>query len=85
MSRTLLRLLWISGAVRLHPGSATVRLASVVVLVSTLWTGLVGDWHGTLAVVKEMVSQGKVFPYFLVEVGLQKQHNQALDMLGHSC
>lgn len=46
-------------------------LSMVVILVSTLWTGLVGGWHGTLALalVKEVVAEGKGFRYFLVEVG----------------
>lgn len=46
-------------------------LSMVVILVSTLWTGLVGGWHGTLALalVKGVVAEGKGFLYFLVEVG----------------
>jgi len=66
----------ISGTVRLGlvgvmSCSATVMRSMVVIPVSTLWTGLVGGWHGTLALalVEEVVAEGKRFQYFLVEVG----------------
>lgn len=52
-----------------------VMLSLVVILVSTLWTGLVGDWRLALVVVKEVDAEGKGFGYFLVEVGKYKQHN----------
>lgn len=44
-------------------GSATVALSMVVILASTLRTGPVGSWHGTLALalVKEAVALGKGF------------------------
>ena len=32
----------------------------IVILVNTLWTGLVGGWHGTLALVEEF-AEGKGF------------------------
>ncbi len=56
-----------------------VMLSMVVILVSTLWTGLVGGWHGTLALalVKEVVAEGKGFQYLLAEVGYHKQRHQA--------
>lgn len=47
-------------------GSATVMLSMVVIPVSALWTGLVGGWHGTLALalVEEVITQGKGFQGF---------------------
>lgn len=53
-------------------GSATVMLSMVVIPVSTLWTGLVGGWHGTLALALvggSSYSGKRVFFFFLVEVG----------------
>lgn len=58
----------ISGTVRLrswqwNSGSAMVMLSMTVILMSsTLWTGLVGGWHDTLALtLVEEVAEGKGF------------------------
>lgn len=61
----------ISGTVRLWlvemmSCSATAMLSMVVIPVNTLWTGLGGGWHGTLALalVEEVVAEGKGFQFF---------------------